>query len=146
MNKSVYIILIKDYVSRILSFEDNLKKEYTLVDHPYNELNKIPKTGVLTSDQGKWNYHFHGIGCIFQQKEVIVRYSIYVIQENYIVTSPYDFQEFINSSGEEYSSLGVTKEEIVSLFDEISKLGIVKKVFEEYSVYEVSFKWYYDSL
>jgi hypothetical protein len=72
MTKGDYIILIQDYVSRILNFEANLKDEYSLIDHPYNELKKIPKTSVLTTANGEWSYYFHGIGCIFQQKEIIV--------------------------------------------------------------------------
>ena len=146
MTKRDYIILIQDYVSRILNFEANLKDEYSLIDHPYNELKKIPKTNVLTTANGEWSYHFHGIGCIFQQKETIVRYSIYVNQENYIVTSPFDFLEFINSLDEQYSSLGITMEEVVTAFDEVAEQGMVKKIFDDYFVYEISINWYYSSL
>jgi hypothetical protein len=142
MTNNDFIILIRNYVFRILNFEEALKKEYNLTDHPFNVLNKIPKSGILTKENEVWNYKVHGSGCTFHQNEIVVRYSIYSNQDNYIVTSSFDFLEFINSLGEQYSKLGITMEQVISLFDEIAKLGIVKKLFEDYSVYEISFKWY----
>jgi len=86
-------------------------------------------------------YNFHGIGCTFILGPIELDYDIYIDRENYIVVSPWGFSLFVNTFlklEENY-----TEAQITDWLEMLNDKKIIKKIYNEYFVYEVDLKWYY---
>lgn len=132
------------YLNEILEFENELKNVYQLQDIPFNELDKFPKSGLLVLNQKNIEYSYHGNGCTFKYDDIEITYDIYANRVNYIATSPFSIMTYINSYSfkKDHNEKPVTQVEVLKYLDELSILGAVKKIFENYLVYEISLVWY----
>ena len=127
------------YVGLILKCETLLKKNYNLTSIPYLHKGDIPKNGVLQIDNSMLSYNFHGSGCTFMLGNIELSYDVYADRENYIVTSPWKFQQFVNS----YLTEKITEAQIADYLELFDKKNIVKRVYPDYLVYAINFEWYY---
>lgn len=139
-NEQIQELLFK-YVEVILKCEGIINKYYGLSGIPYLNKDKIPKSNKLKLDEVQLEYNFHGIGCTFILGPIELDYSIYVDRENYIVVSPWGFTNFVNT----FLRLEVdyTEAQISEWLEILNDKRIIKKIFPEYLVYEISFKWFY---
>jgi formate-dependent nitrite reductase cytochrome c552 subunit len=140
MNKEEMQHLLIAYVDLILKCENALRKYYGLDNIPYLETDKFPKKSKISTNELSFEYHFHGSGCTILLEKIELHYDIYVDRSNYLVTSPWKFMKFANGYLQTYNQL--TEVQIAEWLKILSDENILKIIYEDYLVYEISFKWY----
>jgi hypothetical protein len=130
--------LLSTYVDIILKCENCLKDNYNLENIPYLHKGEIPKSGTMQFEGRLLKYNFHGSGCTFELGVIELSYDIYIDRENYIVTSPWKFLQFIKSYLKQASE--INEIQIANYLEKFSNEKIVKKVYPDYLVYEINLK------
>ena len=139
-NIIIFIRLIRD-------FENSLIEKYQLNSIPYCVAGKeFPKKGHIDVNDSKFNYNFHGAGCTFFSNNTKISYNTApILQEDInvkkipssIKLGIWGYQEFLMT----YTNEQVTQEEILEIFLEFEKEGIIKRISPKYLQFEISSYW-----
>ena len=109
---------------------DNLINTYCVTTHPYLNLGTIPRLGSLEIGGDICSYKFHGGGCRFDFRNMIIDYQITpLLDKNNIQVkiSIWKFEVFLKSVGKDITNVYNTKE-IFSCFDNLVKSGFLVNV------------------
>jgi hypothetical protein len=146
-NEATFKECLFNYVRLILSFEQSLVLKYNLEDNPYSCQSLFPRKGTIDTENGLFEYRFHGSGCSFDNKIYEVHYDYHIVEADYITTVPWKFWRFVVSEQRRRAFKDLTQEDVGVALKELDQAGVLKRLYPEYSVFGISFSWYtnYDS-
>lgn len=134
-------IYLFHYTQLILEFEDVLKNNFKLPDHPWQCLKMFPRRGVVTEGPDSYSYHFHGRGCSFDYNGLEVHYDYVITEPNYLTTVPWKFWRFVTTFAKREGRQELSEIQIAEALEALSGKGPIVKIDPQFPNYQINFQW-----